>query len=670
WRIPFFVMSATAVRTASIGDSIWKGLGEDAFRRNVVNLAKASEVPGSPRTYSSIDWSQRCPSRSHDSFSLAFDDEQRIADDLAYVAASQEDVRSVSAVALEEHPNPPGLTVRLAANASIPDQVVDHLRHILQFLRARVETRGVHLQHRRQGREELTSSQAFQNDLVFSPSSTQSSLFIGNHWNIPCHYRIKSNTKIPLHRSLSGLLSKIRKNPEYRQVSDLLALVCSNAKNVDKDFTDEAEEVRLLQKVIGFCSDLIAAASKNKGLSLLVASEDKHIKQVGKLGRYRDLCAFLAKLAARYPDLCKNMTLKVIKPYSPTRSTISVKEKTVDCYVHAEIQLITFYGMVLNLDERMPRVFGVSKSACYLCDMFIRLHRQFLVSKTHGQLYDQWTVPDLVEFSHEQRQRFRGIVQRMHESCKNKTSLGSAAVRRQWPLQSSHNLLDYSVLSPIASSTTTHRSSQATIKASTPEQGSHTTAADTRGPAQSSIKEPYDTVAIPVESVPDTSEKPQPRPVHDTAENLLSIHQSPDDVHGNPIPVEVEAEAAHRSVEEFINRSGDKALPSSSTPSPSTELSATALLPPLQRSITQDSPFAITAQGIHIHFESEDPTRCLVSVTVRPDNLRALGNAVNIDAIAPGEVVEFVRNDAAPITYIGIYRKNHQPTRIDLEWLQ
>lgn len=34
-----------------------------------------------------------------------------------------------------------------------------------------------------------------------------------------------------------------------------------------------------------------------------------------------------------------------------------------------------------------------SKSACYLCHSFLEVHGRFIVPRTHGRIYDRWTLP-------------------------------------------------------------------------------------------------------------------------------------------------------------------------------------------------------------------------------------------------------------------------------------
>ena len=65
--------------------------------------------------------------------------------------------------------------------------------------------------------------------------------------------------------------------------------------------------------------------------------------------------------------------------------------------IHAEIQLVFFYEQHDHL--RRPRVICSSKSACYLCNLFIRLHGKFLLKRTHGVLYPKWTLPTVHDVS-------------------------------------------------------------------------------------------------------------------------------------------------------------------------------------------------------------------------------------------------------------------------------
>ncbi len=71
--------------------------------------------------------------------------------------------------------------------------------------------------------------------------------------------------------------------------------------------------------------------------------------------------------------------------------------------VHAEIQLLFFYE--LNLKRLQSRVICFSKSACYLCHLFFKLHDQFYISRTHDCLYYKWTLSDWQSLLLEMRRR-------------------------------------------------------------------------------------------------------------------------------------------------------------------------------------------------------------------------------------------------------------------------
>ena len=123
------------VRTASAEESIWRDTNIDTFRRNVVSLQHASnKVPSDPEYYSASLWLAQRTDTVNSIHSLPVDVEQRVADDLAFIAAAEEGVKSVSAVALEEHVGEAGLTIRLAANEIIPKDVPSTYRRLFDLM--------------------------------------------------------------------------------------------------------------------------------------------------------------------------------------------------------------------------------------------------------------------------------------------------------------------------------------------------------------------------------------------------------------------------------------------------------------------------------------------------------------------------------------------------------
>lgn len=62
--------------------------------------------------------------------------------------------------------------------------------------------------------------------------------------------------------------------------------------------------------------------------------------------------------------------------------------------IHAEIKLLLFYEC--HPQPRQPRLIAASKSSCYLCDQFCRIHGAFQVLATYGTFNERWLLPDWV----------------------------------------------------------------------------------------------------------------------------------------------------------------------------------------------------------------------------------------------------------------------------------
>ena len=63
--------------------------------------------------------------------------------------------------------------------------------------------------------------------------------------------------------------------------------------------------------------------------------------------------------------------------------------------IHAEIKLLLFYEC--HPQPRQPRLIAASKSSCYLCDQFCRIHGSFQVLATYGMFNERWLLPDWVK---------------------------------------------------------------------------------------------------------------------------------------------------------------------------------------------------------------------------------------------------------------------------------
>jgi hypothetical protein len=57
----------------------------------------------------------------------------------------------------------------------------------------------------------------------------------------------------------------------------------------------------------------------------------------------------------------------------------------------------------------MPRVVGCSKSACFLCDMFIQRHDKYQITSAHRRIYPKWTIPNNTWITEKQITSFRSL---------------------------------------------------------------------------------------------------------------------------------------------------------------------------------------------------------------------------------------------------------------------
>ena len=133
-------------KTALRKRSIWRGVSENEFRSHVVDLKwKSHGVPVHPKVHSLQAWEQQHRIQCNESRMLPLAVEQRLADDIAFIAAAAEGVKLVSAVGIEEFTNNSGLVVRLAVNDTFPQHVIEALRTLFNFLQQCASRRGFHL---------------------------------------------------------------------------------------------------------------------------------------------------------------------------------------------------------------------------------------------------------------------------------------------------------------------------------------------------------------------------------------------------------------------------------------------------------------------------------------------------------------------------------------------
>jgi hypothetical protein len=80
--------------------------------------------------------------------------------------------------------------------------------------------------------------------------------------------------------------------------------------------------------------------------------------------------------------------------------------------VHAEVQILMFYEQ--RPRQALPRV--ICSSACYLCSLFLETHGRFIVPRTHGRIYDRWTLPSEAAFDSEMMISLLPVLHRFNQA--------------------------------------------------------------------------------------------------------------------------------------------------------------------------------------------------------------------------------------------------------------
>ncbi|KAI9680528.1 MAG: hypothetical protein M1817_003968 [Caeruleum heppii] len=385
--------------TATKPNSIWSNVGQEQFSSKIAQLAVVSkQIPGPNRTYTEEDWHRK--GNADHGHILRFDDERQLAEDFAYLAAWEKGRRAVTAVALEQSLYPPKLTVRVAANVLVVPTVRRTLQEVVDLLAAcarreipqteciaSVFDRVVHLNESRI------------NQRLCPPGATKSSSPTQRLVNISSSLSSQSTQQEKiLVRVRSKALEVHARHRELQQASP-------------------SNKTEALKSLIRSASAL-SCVGRGKSLDSLLRSygaalddvDAKAVRTIDKVGNYWRLCSSLTKFAQveAYQPYVSALDCHILAPYTPSK--IRSKSRAL-AIVHAEIQLLVYYE--LNPLRIQPRVIGVSKAACFLCDLCIQIHARFYIRNTHGKLYKGWTLPDLQQYSRTSRAQFRRTLHRM-----------------------------------------------------------------------------------------------------------------------------------------------------------------------------------------------------------------------------------------------------------------
>lgn len=420
-------MSRKEVRTRDPDKSIWLDLTEDVFRRRLVALEeRTNAVPLEPHGFPTAEWLPSSPNKSETPHTLPLAVEQQVADEFACLVAVEEGAQSVAAVCIEEHPQAPRLTLRFAAmDVSLNDTVQSALEEWSVILSRAAAGKGSPLH------DLFDPIEALFHGVIRLHFRRLLARLRSSKWEKP-KYLSKSHKK-PLWQDMEGLIHRAqfvytkKEKASRLLVEKLLGDLAAVYEAFEHALGDELTEMeQVVLSSFEFCS---FAAIKEYLLRLessvgakptpQMASALKSLRQIQKIASYRRMSMSLVKIAKEYPCLFEGgITLAYLTPYQSVPTTIGYEKWATTCHVHAEVQLAVHYDLISQQTQRLflkPRTIGISKSLCYLCYRFLLAHEGFFPSRTHGRLYDQWTLPDLAEFDEAIVKRYRNILKDMDE---------------------------------------------------------------------------------------------------------------------------------------------------------------------------------------------------------------------------------------------------------------
>jgi hypothetical protein len=189
--------------------------------------------------------------------------------------------------------------------------------------------------------------------------------------------------------------------------------------------TGEAHEVvgEIIKQAHEFPLVTLGAALQS---SMLEPTLKQYLPEaIGKLARYYS-ATFELVCAAR-DRTCRVFQNVQVEPFQ-IQMPASLQKSPWK--VHAEIQLLFFYELYPRYQR--PRFICSSKSACYLCNLFFFLHGGFHVPRTHGRLYDKWTLPDWLDVPVERHGELSRIATRLKATLDIKVRSASKSKKKQY----------------------------------------------------------------------------------------------------------------------------------------------------------------------------------------------------------------------------------------------
>ncbi|KAI9761146.1 MAG: hypothetical protein M4579_001193 [Chaenotheca gracillima] len=364
-----------------------------------------SSAVGGAQTYSKKD---RIDRDDPTNYPVPFKMESQMADDLAFLAASREGAKHVTAVAIQQNHQDPRLTAVVAANEQIPPPVGPRFLTMMNTMRKRAK-KEISLDECR--------SQLLDSVVGLSATRIHGRLQ-SSRWSPPSHVRreiqplkewLKEKAKILEDQTVSNKNKRkmIRQLSEHFKV--LERLIVKMEITDTKTESDHLKQILIQAYSLSTCDGRRSLEQTIKDRTITaIGADSNHVRRIDKLGNYWRICRSFAKNCQEHPASFSSVGLQLVPLCVGVQPLPQNASKVY--HVHAEVQLLVHYER--HPCDPLPRALGTSKSACYLCDLVIKYHGNFYVSRTHGQIFEQWTVP-VLEANTAQYLKFQKILRDM-----------------------------------------------------------------------------------------------------------------------------------------------------------------------------------------------------------------------------------------------------------------
>ncbi|KAK1754851.1 hypothetical protein QBC47DRAFT_202662 [Echria macrotheca] len=428
---------------------------------NINLLSLLDQTPGTPQANRPALAESETSSRA-----LSFERESCLSRAIAFLAGVSDDANHVVAVCIEELPGRDGLRLLVAINKKkvtsgdgILCRIKEGLDVVFRLLaRARAE------------RHDALEDQVF--DAVVAMSRSRINARIGESRGsgskpktalakvlrqvvdaVRIHYRNSSpsspaGTFISRATALIGLLDNLKTQAGGTaplkailiEIAGLLNAVDipSLLRNISAKYlcpTSRDGIVRRLTKLDHYqktSHTLLKSAKKlavfNNVAVLPVSLGKEWFERTGKVS---DICSLDSCFTQRtqegnLDDVCQKLSISPSKARRKFFSNMATALETSK--FHAEVQIIAY--LELHPPAIKPRVIASNKDACYLCNLFIQIHGQFHIPKTHGKLYPGWRMPAIpafqgveARFNHALEERIGETIKQIMSSTKRKVMI-------------------------------------------------------------------------------------------------------------------------------------------------------------------------------------------------------------------------------------------------------